>query len=337
MHESLRRTVVVLLALAVCLAVLSPPGGGGRASASAVPKSQCARYDTGVGRGVCLRDALGGLYWLGTLRGYDGVEIYCIDYRFATRWNVRHHRATVIGALPTSIGGRVGAATVAALNHVVVRHPADRADDTTAAAIGLIIRQVMGDVRRGSVQTIPGGLTVATRVTDVAFVPRPVLDRARALWDDARVHRGPWTLRMHIDKGPDGKVVTGERVTAIIRGTNGSGHPQGMEVTLQYGGFTGATRVLMADGSTKAIDRIKVGDTIANSVPGARGLEAHKVTAVIVTRTDHDYVDLTIRQTGKNTARHGLKAGAKSLAGKIAKKAARKGARKTARKSARRR
>ena len=90
--------------------------------------------------------------------------------------------------------------------------------------------------------------------------------------------------------------------------------------------FTGATRVLMADGSTKAIGRIKVGDTIANSVPGARGLEAHKVTAVIVTRTDHDYVDLTIRQTGKNTARHGLKAGAKSLAGKIAKKAARKAA-----------
>ncbi|WP_234533394.1 LamG-like jellyroll fold domain-containing protein [Streptomyces shenzhenensis] len=91
--------------------------------------------------------------------------------------------------------------------------------------------------------------------------------------------------------------------------------------------FTGSTRVLMADGTTKAIDQVKVGDTIANSVPGVAGTEAHQVTAVIVTYTDHDFVDLTVKRAASEpTAKSTVKAGAKALAGKIAKKAARKAA-----------
>ncbi|WP_405525495.1 polymorphic toxin-type HINT domain-containing protein [Streptomyces canus] len=82
----------------------------------------------------------------------------------------------------------------------------------------------------------------------------------------------------------------------------------------------------MADGTTKTIDHIKAGDTIADSVPGASGVEAHKVTAVIVTYTDHDFVDPTIRKTGQAAAKATRTAGAKSLATKIAKKAARKAA-----------
>ncbi|MFJ1653392.1 LamG-like jellyroll fold domain-containing protein [Streptomyces sp. NPDC088337] len=94
--------------------------------------------------------------------------------------------------------------------------------------------------------------------------------------------------------------------------------------------FTGSTRVLMADGTTKAIDQVKVGDTIANSVPGVAGTEAHKVTDVIVTRTDHDFVDLTIkdegRTAGKTAGKQSLKAGAKAAAKSVARKAARKAA-----------
>ena len=81
----------------------------------------------------------------------------------------------------------------------------------------------------------------------------------------------------------------------------------------------------MADGTTKAIDQVKVGDTIADSVPGATGTEAHKVTAVIVTHTDHDFVDVTIRKTGHSSdsaAKRSAKAGATSLAKKAARKAA---------------
>jgi hypothetical protein len=83
--------------------------------------------------------------------------------------------------------------------------------------------------------------------------------------------------------------------------------------------------VLLADGTTKAIDQVKVGDTIADSVPGATGTEAHKVTAVIVTHTDHDFVDVTIRKTGHSSEPadgKSVKAGAKSLAKKAARKAA---------------
>ncbi|WP_457748930.1 RHS repeat-associated core domain-containing protein [Streptomyces mirabilis] len=87
--------------------------------------------------------------------------------------------------------------------------------------------------------------------------------------------------------------------------------------------FTGSTRVLMADGTAKAIDQVRVGDTIANSVPGVAGTEAHKVTAVIVTHTDHDFVDVTIKKAAEATADHAAKGGAKSsLARKVARKAA---------------
>ncbi|MEW2134886.1 hypothetical protein [Streptomyces sp. NPDC005435] len=78
----------------------------------------------------------------------------------------------------------------------------------------------------------------------------------------------------------------------------------------------------MADGMTKAIDQVKVGDTIANSVPGAKGTEAHKVTDVIVTRTDRDFVDLTVKDTAKSATERSLKAGLKLLTKKAARKAA---------------
>jgi hypothetical protein len=58
--------------------------------------------------------------------------------------------------------------------------------------------------------------------------------------------------------------------------------------------FTGSTRVLLADGSTKAIDRVKAGDRVKDAVPGAKTTETHTVDKVIVTTTDRDFVDLTI-------------------------------------------
>jgi RHS repeat-associated protein len=66
--------------------------------------------------------------------------------------------------------------------------------------------------------------------------------------------------------------------------------------------FTGSTPVLMADGSTKAIDQIKVGDQIADSVPGQTGTQTNTVTNVIVTKTDHDFVNLTVAPLTSSTA-----------------------------------
>jgi RHS repeat-associated protein len=59
--------------------------------------------------------------------------------------------------------------------------------------------------------------------------------------------------------------------------------------------FTGFTPVLMANGTTKPIDQIKIGDHIANSVPGQTGTQENTVTNVIVTTTDHDFVNLDIK------------------------------------------
>jgi hypothetical protein len=49
--------------------------------------------------------------------------------------------------------------------------------------------------------------------------------------------------------------------------------------------FTGSTGVVMADGSTKPIAEVKVGDKVKDSVPGAKGTETHTVQKVIVTTT----------------------------------------------------
>ncbi|WP_433272636.1 RHS repeat-associated core domain-containing protein [Actinosynnema sp. CS-041913] len=58
--------------------------------------------------------------------------------------------------------------------------------------------------------------------------------------------------------------------------------------------FTGDTHVLMADGTTKRIDEIKVGDKIANNEPEREQVEENKVIAVHITDADKEYVDLTI-------------------------------------------
>jgi hypothetical protein len=70
--------------------------------------------------------------------------------------------------------------------------------------------------------------------------------------------------------------------------------------------FTGATPVLMADGTTKPIDQIKTGDHIANSVPGQSTTQDHTVTTVIVTKTDHDFVQLGIKPAAQTSSATGL-------------------------------
>ncbi|MFD0636468.1 Hint domain-containing protein [Catenulispora yoronensis] len=58
--------------------------------------------------------------------------------------------------------------------------------------------------------------------------------------------------------------------------------------------FEGDTRILMADGATKPIEDVKVGDEIENAQPDG-GEERHKVDQVHKTLTDTDFTDLTVR------------------------------------------
>lgn len=260
----------LLLAAAVCLAgwlVAAAPS-----DAASVPDSRCARYDHGIRTGICFQDSRGIIYWLGTYRGYDGVELYCIDYLYATDWVVAHERRFFTGGV-TSLGSQVSKATAAALTHVVTRHPASTADDITAAAIGLIIREVMGDVRNSGGRPIPGGLTASSSVRDVGFVSDAVVRRARALWEDARAHRGPWHLTTTIDPGADGRVTVGERVRLSLRGTSGSGKPQNMRVALSYRGFRGPSTVTLGPDGVAAVT------LVAPGAPGTGSLVARVTDA----------------------------------------------------------
>ncbi|MFI9384805.1 polymorphic toxin-type HINT domain-containing protein [Kutzneria sp. NPDC052558] len=68
----------------------------------------------------------------------------------------------------------------------------------------------------------------------------------------------------------------------------------------------------MADGSSKPISQVRVGDQVANSVPGDATLQTHTVQKVIVTQTDRDFVDLTVKKlsTALGKAAAGLAASA---------------------------
>lgn len=278
----LRVSLVLLLLLALVV-----PGLGlvtaTPARAQALDERRCSAPD--LGSGVCVGDSRGGVYWLGTRRGYDGVELYCIDYLYATRWGVEHRRTVATAGLVTSLGGKVGTATVAALTYLVTRYPADRADDTTAAAISLVVREVMGDVLRGGVRTIPGGLTAEGQVRDVSFVPDAVVQRATALWDEARVRRGPWSLGITLKRGPDAKITVGERLTAVVKARTATGRPQDATVRLEYDGLTGRDAVRLGkDGDAQVT-------VVAPRSPGTGSVSARIAAApsahpVVIVPTD---------------------------------------------------
>ncbi|HEX7661183.1 MAG TPA: LamG-like jellyroll fold domain-containing protein, partial [Pseudonocardiaceae bacterium] len=90
--------------------------------------------------------------------------------------------------------------------------------------------------------------------------------------------------------------------------------------------FTGQTAVLLADGSSRPISQVKVGDQVADAVPGDSHEQVHTVERVIVTTTDHDFVDVTVKadhsaggvDTGVDTgSKTGLQTRARTWTGKL--------------------
>ncbi|MFB8082639.1 LamG-like jellyroll fold domain-containing protein [Streptomyces sp. NPDC056013] len=58
--------------------------------------------------------------------------------------------------------------------------------------------------------------------------------------------------------------------------------------------FTGLTGVVMANAKAKPISEVVVGDYVLTAEPGKKQKEKHRVKAVIVTKTDRDYVDVVV-------------------------------------------
>jgi RHS repeat-associated protein len=82
--------------------------------------------------------------------------------------------------------------------------------------------------------------------------------------------------------------------------------------------FVGGTAVLMADGSTKPISQVKVGDRVVNAVPGSTATQAHTVGQVIVTATDHDFVDVTVKATTAGRLKSAASRVGKAVVGVVA-------------------
>ncbi|MFJ1754566.1 polymorphic toxin-type HINT domain-containing protein [Kitasatospora sp. NPDC088134] len=62
----------------------------------------------------------------------------------------------------------------------------------------------------------------------------------------------------------------------------------------QANSFPGDTRVQLADGGSKPIEEVEVGDTVLATDPLTGRTSAEKVTAVVTTPTDADFTDLTV-------------------------------------------
>jgi hypothetical protein len=66
--------------------------------------------------------------------------------------------------------------------------------------------------------------------------------------------------------------------------------------------FAAGTAVMMADGSSKPIQDVHVGDQIANQDPENGQVQTHTVMATHITDNDHDFVELAVRTpTGIST------------------------------------
>ncbi|WP_037907155.1 Hint domain-containing protein [Actinacidiphila yeochonensis] len=91
--------------------------------------------------------------------------------------------------------------------------------------------------------------------------------------------------------------------------------------------FVGSTGVVMADGSTKPIDQVKAGDKVEDAVPGEKGTQVHTVQKVIVTTTDHDFVDVTVASSAASASAaasdaHTVPASSPGLGKRVLRKAA---------------
>lgn len=125
-----------------------------------------------------------------------------------------------------------------------------------------------------------------------------------AIWED-------WANELSsniVSSLPQGRVLKGPKYTSSMA-ANSKARARYCE---SPNSFSGDTLVLLADGSTKRIDEIEVGDEIANNDPesgNAAGAERHEVVAVIVTDDDKDYVDVVVstpsgEKTIRSTAHH---------------------------------
>jgi RHS repeat-associated protein len=117
-------------------------------------------------------------------------------------------------------------------------------------------------------------------------------DLLGAGWGKARSFLNPGTRDTGLPNFGD--PISTEPVTGDPNGDPGDTDPS---CSTKGHSFAADTKVLMADGTSKPIQDVKVGDEVENGDPGG-GNEVHRVDAVHRTTTDTDFTDVTIDTGG---------------------------------------
>ncbi|MEV5752124.1 LamG-like jellyroll fold domain-containing protein [Actinoallomurus sp. NPDC052308] len=238
-----------------CEAVLGAATGGVGAVAGAMACGAAA-------------GAVGGMIDQGA-KCIDGQKGACSAQAFAG--------STFLGAVGGAVGGGIGGSLGGKL---------------AESALGDVLPKLVTNVLEGAaIGGVSGGATAA-----VQYGLTCESSSAGCTWSGLghAVERG--TAVGTVGGAAGGALATGA-AAARARFRGGDAEPvesSGGACPVRHS-FTASTLVLMADGSSKPIGEIKVGDKVANAVPGDHGeSEAHRVEKVIVTKTDHDFIDLTI-------------------------------------------
>ncbi|NHA02134.1 hypothetical protein G5V59_27535 [Nocardioides sp. W3-2-3] len=155
-----------------------------------VATSRCRAYDPNLRNGVCHQFPDGKVTWLGNFTNPTGRAFFCIDKNLDSRLPATAPVRSTAG-LRNQFGKGIGDREVSALNYVIDRW-GKGATSTEAAAIALIIREVMSDTGG----QFPSGLKVGQEV----IAPRGGLNAsivrlAGSMWNLASAYRGPWTLQ----------------------------------------------------------------------------------------------------------------------------------------------
>ncbi|WP_203655372.1 polymorphic toxin-type HINT domain-containing protein [Actinocatenispora rupis] len=165
---------------------------------------------------------------------------------------------------------------------------ASEGDWTNAAISGG--STVIGVLPIGKVVSIGGKLVVKVVIKGAVKAAAPALEKAAAKTAvKALAKDGAKELGETAAKG------TGKAVKhAAEAGAEDTGSAAEKVAAGCAHSFPTGTRVELADGSSKPIENIKIGDKIRNADPDSHRDQTHRVDGIIVTTTDRDLVDLTL-------------------------------------------
>ncbi|MER7753210.1 LamG-like jellyroll fold domain-containing protein [Kitasatospora sp. NPDC097643] len=211
-------------------------------------------------------------------------------------------QAAGLGALGGAVGGGIGGALGGKIAQSVVGKLLPRAVST------VLEEAAIGGISGAATGALNYGVTCGSSQTGCS-------------WSGAGNAAVSGAVDGAVGGAAGGALGAGARAAKDRFGPGTGKHREGGGGSCETHSFTGDTPVLMADGAAKPISEIKEGDEVTNSVPGGSGTEKHKVDKVIVTTTDHDYVDVTVtpdEQSASGRPLGGLKRIALGLAATVA-------------------